>query len=719
MKTSNASLNDATVIRITAFLVAFITFITYLPALNNGFVSWDDGLYVYKNLHIQSLDFRFVKWCFTAVVASLWHPLTLISLASDYAVWGLNPFGYHLTNVLFHTANTFLVFVLALRLIECGITQNSKLKTQNFSLIAASITALLFGIHPVHVESVAWISERKDVLSAFFFLLTLISYIKYVSMADSKRFRFYILSIMLFIFALLSKPMVVMLPIVLLILDYYPCKRLTAGEGSRNAKSVIYEKIPFFVLSLLAAVITIWAHHSSGALPTLEKISLGTRILSAMRGYIFYLTKMIMPLDLAPLYPYPANGSVFTFEHIGFSALLLIITYYAFRYAKRGNPFTAAWLYYLITLVPVIGIVQVGAQAAADRYTYLPSLGPFLLISLGISVVFERRYRFTIGSSLILISALLSYKTIKQTAVWQDSMALWSHEIKLYPNAQLAHNNIGLAHLGLGDYRQAIISFSRAIELDLKYSTPYLNRGVAYFKIGNYQQAIRNLDIAIGLNPRFAEAYYNRGLVFSELENYQQAMIAFNKATELNPGYIGVYYKRGSIYNKLGNYQQAIEDYNKAIELDPLDSKTYYNRGNTHSSLGNYDDAIRDYSKAIEIDPRYVKAYNNRGLAFADLGDYRQAIKDYDKVIKFDSGDADAYYNRGIAFKRSGAYHQAIDDFNTAIKLNPDDAAVHYHLGLAYNLLSDLPQSLVHYKKAASLGLKQAQDYLRNQGIAW
>lgn len=715
MKTSNVSLDDATVIRITAFLIALATFIVYLPALNNGFVNWDDGLYVYENIYIRSINFKLLYWTKEVVI---WHPVTMLSLAMDYAIWGLNPFGYHLTNNLIHAFNTSLIFILVIKLFKHNGLNEPGLNKRPF--ITASVTSILFGIHPFHVESVAWVSERKDVLCAFFYLLSLIAYLEYTS-TDRKRKKpfYYSLCFTLFALALLSKPMAVSLPVVLLILDYYPLRRLTSENGLRKTTWVLIEKLPLFLLSLLLSLTTIWIHRSIGALRSADIPFFIDRIVVAVWAYTFYLIKMILPTNLAPLYPYPEQIDFLTFRYIASFIFWMIITFFAVKSMKRNSLFAATWFYYLITLLPVIGILKVGKYAVADHFSYLPSLGPFLLIGLGISVVFEKRYRFAIGSSLILIVALLSYKTVKQIAVWHDSMTLWAYEIKLYPNTQLAHNNRGIVHLGLNDYRQAIISFDKAIKLDPKYPEPYLNRSIAYFKLGNYQQAIKNLDIAIELNPRFAEAYYNRGLVFSELENYEQARIAFNKAIELNPGYVGAYYNRGIIYRKLRNYQQAIENYNKAIELDPLDSKVYYNRGNTNSRLGNYRDAIKDYSRAIGINPRYANAYNNRGLALASLGNYRQAIEDYNRVVEFDSQDVDAYYNRGIAFKETRAYRQAIDDFNTAIKLNPDGAAVHYNLGVVYSLLDNSPQSLVHYKEAAALGLKQAQDYLRNQGIPW
>jgi hypothetical protein len=384
-----------------ALVVAFITFMVYFPTFNNDFVNWDDNVYVYENQGIRSIDFWFLKWSFTAVVSSNWHPLTMFSHALDYALWGLDPWGHHLTSIIFHTFNTLLVFILVVRLSEYRRAGETGISSDfagpgKKALIAGIVTALLFGIHPVHVESVAWVSERKDVLSAFFFLLSVLAYLKYTSSRDSKRSIFYGACLILFIMALMSKPMAVTLPVVLLILDCYPLGRLTLGGGLRGARWLVIEKVPFFVLSLLSSLITLWAQHTSGAITTLGVTPLTTRILVAMRAYVFYIYKMVLPTDLAPFYPYPRTVEFFAVEYSVSFILLIVITSLCLWSSKRNGLFLAVWFYYLVTLIPVIGIVRVGLQAAADRYTYLPSLGPFLLAGLGAGAAFgissKKRY---------------------------------------------------------------------------------------------------------------------------------------------------------------------------------------------------------------------------------------------------------------------------------------------------------------------------------------
>lgn len=695
----------------SALFVACITFIVYLPALQNGFVNWDDHLYVFENQNILSISLGFLKWSLTGVVAGLWHPLTMFSLALDYAIWGMEPWGFHLTNILFHTFNTFLVLILVVRLIECSGIEQDRFRKK--TLVTGVVTALLFGIHPLHVESVVWISERKDVLCALFFLLSILAYLKYFI---TKRALFYGASLMSFAMALMSKPMAVTLPIVLIILDFYPLKR---WKTVRELKQVLLEKIPFFALSISAALITIWAHMSHGGIKTLEAFPLTTRVFVAVSAIIFYLLKMIMPVNLAPFYPYPKDVALFKLEYAGSLALFLLITLLCIWIFKKKRLFSVIWLYYVATLIPVIGILQVGNQAAADRYTYLPSLGPFLLVGVGVGTAFERcpRCRKAIAVFLLLLSGLLINKTVTQTTLWKDSITLWSYEIKLFPRVEIAYNSRGIAYsklgdylaavidytkaieinpgyaeayfnrgnasyIGLGNYMQAIMDYTKAIEIDSEYAVAYSNRGSAYTKLGNYAQAIVNYNMAVKLNPRDVEAYYNRGNAYTELGNYAQAIAAYDMAIKLNPRHANAYISRGNVYNNLGDDAQAISDYTKAIEINPTYTEAYYNRGNAYFALGNHQLAMKDYNMTIELNPKYVRAYGNRGSIYNIFGHFQDAIKDYSKAIELDPKDATAYKLRGISYKNMGNYRQARMDLRMAVELNPTDQEAHYNLRL-------------------------------------
>lgn len=600
---SNCSISK-TSIWPAALLIALVTFLVYLPALKNGFVNWDDDVYVYENLNIRSIDLAFLKWVSTAEVSSLWHPLTVISYAINYAVWKLEPWGYHLTNNLFHTFNTILVFMLVSQLLkQYGISEDRRHKA---TIIVGSATSLLFGIHPLHVESVAWISERKDVLSAFFYLSSVLAYLKYVSAINSKKRIFYTVSLISFILAIMSKPMAVSLPIVLLILDFYPLGRLTARKGFRSIMSILIEKIPFFLFSFLSSLATMWVHYSKSGLWRLDQIPFTDRVFVAIRAYIFYMVKMVLPVNLSPLYPLPAKVDFFRIDHFGSVLFLTLIVFLSIWFLNKNKLFFAILLYYVVALFPVIGIVQVGVQEAADRYTYLPSIGPFLLVGLGVWYCFERyskkHTQIAMITALIFIFALLINRSVKQISIWHDSITLWSYEISLYPNtAYIAYNNRGEIYRGLGDYKQALMDYNKAIEIYPNFANAYTNRGIVYYSLNNNQQAALDYTKAIEINPKFVNAYINRGMLYYKLDNYRQAIADFSKAIEIDPANAIPHYARAATYEIIENYHLAIEDYSNTVELNPLHSEAYYHRGVAYNKLGKHRQATIDYRKAASL----------------------------------------------------------------------------------------------------------------------
>ncbi|MFQ5586225.1 MAG: tetratricopeptide repeat protein, partial [Thermodesulfobacteriota bacterium] len=649
-----------------------------LPSLHNSFVNWDDDVYIYENRGIQSLDAGFLKWAFTTVVGSNWHPLTLLSHGLDYAVWGLEPWGHHLTNTLFHTCNTALVFILTFWLVKQGMSIRSSTAGLNkAALIAGVVTALLFGIHPLHVESVAWASERKDLLCAFFFLLSILAYLFYASSTYSRKIIPYVAALALFTMALLSKPMAVTLPLVLLLLDIYPLERLP-GKGTPGiTRGVMVEKAPFLALSLLSSLATIWAQRTGGALATFDVYPLPSRILVALRAYMFYLYKMVLPLNLAPLYPYPEKIELLSLEYLGSLLLLTVLTLASIITFRRYKYISAAWFYYIVTLLPVIGIVQVGIQAAADRYTYLPSLGPFILFGVVIGFITERHSRIhtlLISASLALMFIFWGISTRHQIALWKDSMTLWSHEINLFP--------------------------------ERAYSA-YTNRGNSYFDEGNYKLAIEDFNKSIAINPQYEKAYSNRGNIYYRLGNNRQALLDFNTALELDPQYEHGYYNRGTLYLSSGNYRQAIKDFSSVIDLNPQYATAYNNRGSAYHSLGDYHLAIKDFDKAIELNPYPAEFHYNRGVVYISMENHQQAIENLNKALELNPQYFDAYYNRGIAFYNLGNHQKAIEDLNKALEINPRDAETYYSLSLIYSHLGKTELSRINYRKAVRLGFKE------------
>ncbi|MFQ5428611.1 MAG: tetratricopeptide repeat protein [Thermodesulfobacteriota bacterium] len=537
---------------ILALLTGAAAFLVYIGAFNNGFVTWDDIAYVVKNEHIRSLDWDFLKWAFTGTIQSNYHPLTMISLAIEYAAFGLNPKGYHIGSAVWHSIDTILVFLLALRL--HGPLRETLARKK--ALTTALITALLFGLHPMHVESVAWISERKDVLSAFFFLLAILTYLGYAE--SPRKGLYYCLTLFFFILALLSKPMAVTLPLVLLLLDYYPLKR--DDMGRRWAK-IIIEKIPFFVLSMVSAIVTLWAQNKGGAIQGLEDYSNMERLVIPIRAYAFYLYKLILPTGLSPIYPMPLDSGFFTATTLISLLTLLIITAISLQAARKGKPiYLVAWLYYIITLLPVIGIIKVGGQAVADRYTYLPTLSIFILAGSFCASLWDREKKPGLRILVFCIAGLLllafTFKTTRQIKVWKDSLTFWSHIIKAFPE---------------------------------RVPIAYHKRGTAYAKAGAFGLAEEDFTLAIKLQTGKDFPYFSRALARSAQGNLTGAIADFSSLLEIDRGYTRVYFERGLLYERRGQYRLAVKDMEKALELQPDLTQAYVILARLYGRLGEKD----------------------------------------------------------------------------------------------------------------------------------
>ncbi|MBI4685932.1 MAG: tetratricopeptide repeat protein [Nitrospirae bacterium] len=562
-------------------LLALITFLVYLPSLQNEFVNWDDDHYVYENPHIQTFNLQFFRWAFFKFNIANWHPLTWISHAIDYAVWGLNPLGHHLTNNILHAINTLIVVLLVVRLL--GVVRikgmgnsHSEFLTERGALITGVTTGLLFGLHPIHVESVAWVSERKDVLCALFFLLSVMSYLKYVAIADNQKKFFnkrYLFTFGFFILALLSKPMAVTLPAILLILDWYPFQRI---RSEKILKTIFIEKLPFFAMSLASAAITILAQRSAKAIASMETITFSTRVIVSTKALVSYLWKMLLPVNLNPFYPYPKDVSLLSFKYLLPILLVIGITITCIVVLKKQRLWLAVWSYYVITLLPVIGIIQVGNQSMADRYTYLPSLGPFLIVGLGTmwslgKIVFKKQSQIVSAVSIvvtILLVILVSYRTGEHIGIWKDSFTLWNYIIVKEPQrVPFAYLNRGTAFEKTGQYDKAIEDYNMAIILKPDYFEAYNNRGLGNGKTGLFGKAIEDFSKAIAINSKFDEAYNNRGVAYYLINEHNKAFEDFKKAIELNQNNAEAYVNRGYVYLQKGIKEFAVLDFEKGCAL--------------------------------------------------------------------------------------------------------------------------------------------------------
>jgi len=671
-----------------AATVAVITFLVYLPALRNAFLNWDDPVYVSANPHIRSLDPTFFRWAFLDFYEANWHPLTWISHALDYAVWGLNPLGHHLTNNVFHSLNTFFAVVLIINLLEARRRTHrgngpAQFPDDRAILIAGGAAGLLFGLHPIHVESVAWVTERKDLLCAFFFLLSILWYVKYAVTGyseDNARQvtlrRQYLTSLAFFVLSLLSKPMAVTLPVVLLILDWYPFKRI---QSLKSLLRVFLEKLPFIALSLISSILTIRAQRAGEAMQLMDVVPLPTRLLVAAKALIDYLWNMIWPLNLLPFYPHPKNVSLFSPGYILAIVLVAGITVLCVLLVKKQRIFLSVWGYYVLTLVPVLGIVQVGGQSMADRYTYLPSLGPFLLIGLGMTWVFTTfpaimkwgpKSGLITVAAVVLLTVPLSLLTNEQIHVWENSYALWTYAIEKEPQkAAVAYKNRGVYFFEKGELDRAIEDDTKAIDLDPSYVHAYNNRGLALVKIGQFEKAFADYNKALILQPAFYDAHVNRALAFDALGQPERAIEDYDAAIALNPSDHTVYRLRGISFEKMGRMDKAIADYDRAIALNPSDFDTYYAAALSCAQHGLYEKAIQYLNGALAINPKDEGLWNDRGLAYFLLEQYDRALQDFNKAIALNRTNLLAYNNLGNLYLKTGNMGLAISNFQKACDL--------------------------------------------------
>ncbi len=651
--------------------VALLTFLVYLPALRNEFVYWDDNLYIFENPSIRLLDAAFFRWAFLGFHVSNWHPLTWVSHAVDYAIWGLNPLGHHLTSIILHAVNTTLVVVLALKLLDIARERLARNGAASFLngrtvLVVAGVTGLLFGIHPVHVESVAWVAERKDLLCALFYLMSIIAYTKYAVRQGAEVVnrqsdgagrdepgrksvyadKHYIFALGFFILALMSKPMAVSLPVVLLILDWHPFGLIRSRKALWSAG---IEKLPFIALSLISSILTVLAQRTGEAIVSVEHMPISARVAVAAKSLIAYLVNMLLPINLIPFYPYPKNISLLSLDSLLAIGFVVGITLACLILAKKQKHWISSWGYYVVTLLPVLGIVQVGVQSMADRYTYLPSLGPFIIAGLcaawAVDKVFVRRknpsFKIAFGIAFSFVLVFLVYATVKQIHIWQDSITLWSYVIDKQPD---------------------------------KVSLAYSQRGIVFGKRGLTDRAIADLERAIALNPYNYDAYMNLAVAQEKLGQLDRAGENVERAINVKPSSHEAYIYRGVLYEETGQLDNAIEDYTKAIALDPADFEAYNNRGIVFGKLGQFDKAIADYSEAIKLNPRHIDAHSNRGVAYTLTGQYDWALKDFNMAVLLGPDAPLAYYNRGSFYRRMGKYDLAIEDFRKACDLGDERA---------------------------------------------
>lgn len=543
-------------------LCFLLTFIVYLPSLDNGFVNWDDPYYVQYNPLIRSLDLDSILGFFTKTHAFVWIPFTLLSLAVDYQIGGLDPQIYHMHNLLLHCLNTVLVYLLGYTIVLLTKPiniNNIKINHPRFSMIVASISAIIFGLHPLHVESVAWITERKDVLYAFFFLLSVHFYLLYAMRANSRWCYYASLGMMLA--SLFSKSSAVTLPFVLLLLDYWPLNRYRSNPGS-----IWLEKIPFFAISILGSLAAVFFQ---GLISHPINLPMAFRVMNAFHSLVFYLYKFAYPIDLATLYPI-VYSKTFSPEYV-LSTLVALAALYAVYDFRKFIPFLfVASLYYLVTLSPSLGILHhAGSQAAADRFMYMPSLGFTLLIAY-VMCRFLIRWRLLFLVITLGVLCSLGYKTRLQIHTWRNSTALWEHTLKVVPdNSKIAFINLADAYKEEGRLEDAFREFKRASLMSPPTSYPHDGMGEILLVEGSIDESVVEFNNAISIDPWNYSPYCNLASALSRKCMLPEALDAIQNSIRLEPGYSVAYNTLGIINVGLGRFDDAVSSFTKALILEP------------------------------------------------------------------------------------------------------------------------------------------------------
>ncbi len=670
-------------------LLAAITLLLYWPVTSHDFIGFDDQDYLTENFHVRNgLTGSGIVWAFRSGYAANWHPLTWISHMVDCQLYGLNPLGHHLTNLLFHVANSLLVFLL--------------LRQLTGAVWRSAFVAALFAWHPLHVESVAWAAERKDVLSTCFWILTLMAYLRYVKNPNRSR---YLLTLLLFALGLMSKPMVVTLPFVLLLLDFWPLGRLRlkgfAGteESARPAKEpipagaanerrtesaagLIREKLPFFALTLVASIVTFWAQHAGGAVSTFKAIPLQMRIANALLTYLRYISKTFWPDNLAVVYPYPRSWSV-SLTIAAMLALVIGSGWIIWRARKRPYLMTG-WFWYVGTLVPTIGLIQVGSQAMADRYMYIPSIGLFMVVVWGLAdlaAAWPRGQKVLAGFGIMALAAFLA-ATWVQLKYWQSGERLFRHTIEVTTDNFVAYTVLGAALDDQGRKEEALSLYRQSVAMEPRYPEGQYNLGTALLKMGRLDEAISHFTAALRDSPQFALAHNNLGKALRQQ----------------------------------GKLDEAARHLLTAVRLAPDDPEAHFNLGTVLLVQSKLDEAVARFSEALRLNPNYAQAHGNLAVVLMSQGKTGEGIRHFSEATRLDPGNPETHFNLGLALMEQGRTGEAAAQFSQALRLQPNDARFHYRLATALVRQHDAKGAVTRYREALRLQ-PDFPDALN--GLAW
>jgi len=620
---------------IICLLLAVMTLAVYWPAIHCDFLNYDDPLYFTSNPHVLTgLTPGNVVWAFTTEHASNWHPVTWLSLMLDAQWFGEGPMGPHLTNLLLHTANTMLLFLLLRRLMSLRPNQSvGATAPQAAATWPSALVAALFALHPLHVESVAWVAERKDVLSAFFGLLSLWAYARYAEefKVRSSKFKvFFALSLLFFALGLMSKPVLVTLPLVMVLLDWWPLQRVTSlrseatarqasdkcqvtgsGDGGSEMGDVgvatlnrlVFEKWPFLALSAVSCVVTFVVQQKTGAVVALTSYSLSERVANAFVSYARYLGKVFWPASLATPYPHPGHWplGLVLFAVVLFAALCVAAVWW-----RQKFPFVpVGWFWFVGMLVPIIGLVQVGDQSMADRYTYLPLIGVFLVFvwGMGEACVHWRVAKPTAIFFAGFMLAVCALQTRGQLSYWQNSGALFRHALAVTENNYVAENNLGTWLARQGQIADAMDCYRQSLKIKPGNVDALFDLGNAFARLGDWDDAIADYRRALEIAPDQADVLDNLGFALAAKGQFAEAITNFEAALKLNPDSAGAHNNLATVLFRQQRFDEAAQQYREALRLTPDNPQIYANLGDTLVRLGRTIDAVKCYQAALQLEP--------------------------------------------------------------------------------------------------------------------
>ena len=653
------------------FFLGVIVWVVFGQALQFGFINYDDPENVSRNTAvIAGLGWRGIVWAFTHTVVGRWAPMTVMSHMLDCQLYGFWAGGHVLTNVLLHAVTAIVLFLV--------------LWQMTAALWRSAFVAAVFAIHPLRVEAICWISARGDVLNAFFFALTLWAYLGYVRRPQSS-IRYWTVAL-LFALGLMSKSMIVTLPFVLLLLDYWPLERFPKAakreDFLRSWRRLMAEKIPLFLLAVMSCVATVLA--TSGMhVDRMEDDSILQRVCNALISYAIYLRQLVVPEGLAIPYITPVHGV--SYAQAGLALVVLAGVSYAAYYFRKTRPwFAVGWLWYVGMLVPVIGIVQISYYSHADRYTDLPQIGLGIVVAWGVAeMCTSLRYRLVLlggGSAAAIVAMVICARA--QTSYWQDDETLWRHAIACTADNYMATSNLGNALLKNGQLDEAMSTYRKAMELNPDYAVPYYNMGLALFQKGDVDGAIASYEKSIAKDPDYADPENNLGNALMQKGAVDEAIAHYHRAAELKPGLAEVQYNLGGALMQKGAMEDAVASYQKALEIQPGYAEAECKLGDVFLRGGRADQAIAHYQRAIEMRPGFAEAETNLGTAFVQKGEVDQGIAHYQKAVELKPEFGEAHYDLANAFLQRGEEGEALAHFQRVLELQPQNIQAGNNLAL-------------------------------------